>query len=115
MRIQHYKFGQITIDGQIFTSDVVIRPDCVDKNWWRSDGHLLIPSDLPLLQEEKPDILVVGQGKYGCMEISETFIKYVKDLHIELIADKTDQAVEIYNDRLGFGNRKLICAMHLTC
>jgi hypothetical protein len=115
MRIQHYKFGQITINGQTFASDVVIFPDRVEKNWWRSDGHRLIPSDLPSLPEEKPEILVIGQGIYGCMEISEVFIKYVKDLHIELLAGRTDHAIEIYNNKWSMGNRKLIAAIHLTC
>lgn len=115
MRIQNYKFGHIKIDGKTFNSDVIILPDRVEGNWWRSEGHRLIPSDLPLLHEEKPDILLVGRGKFGCMEISDELEKYLEELRVELLAYKTDKAVEIYNDLWHQGKIKLIAAMHLTC
>jgi hypothetical protein len=33
MTIESYSFGKITIDGELFTSDVILYPDRIDSNW----------------------------------------------------------------------------------
>ena len=44
-RIDSCRFGGITIDGEVYTRDVIIRPEGVTANWWRKDGHGLCPED----------------------------------------------------------------------
>ncbi|MBE0466287.1 MAG: hypothetical protein IBX71_03570 [Candidatus Desulforudis sp.] len=39
MIINDYRFGQIVIDGEKYTSDVIILPECIIASWWRQDGH----------------------------------------------------------------------------
>lgn len=41
MTIASYSFGKITIDGQTFTSDLIIYPGRIDPSWWRREGHFL--------------------------------------------------------------------------
>ena len=114
-RIQDYGFGRMVIDGEVYRSDVIVYPQRVDASWWRKEGHLLVPEDLPFLPENPPEVLVVGQGKFGMMKISNELKQLLNRLKVELRADKTARAVEIYNELWEKAGRKVIGAFHLTC
>jgi hypothetical protein len=45
-RIDHYEFGRIVVDGRQETTDLIILPDRVVRNWWRQQGHALVVDDL---------------------------------------------------------------------
>jgi len=34
--IESYSFGQMVIDGQEYTSDLIIFPDRINSSWWRN-------------------------------------------------------------------------------
>ena len=70
--IDDYSFGRTQIDGQTYTSDVIVFPDRVDGSWWRKDGHSLCMDDLADVVAAKPKVLVVGTGAYGAMKVPET-------------------------------------------
>ena len=62
--IQSFSFGQITIDGTTYNGDVILYPDHVQAEWWRSEGNRLRKEDVEKIVACKPDILMVGTG-YG--------------------------------------------------
>ena len=43
MKITHYEFGRISIEGKDYDSDVIISADGVQDQWWRKEGHNLDP------------------------------------------------------------------------
>ena len=45
-KIESYRFGQIVIDGESYSNDVIIFPDHVKQNWRRNSGHNLVTDDL---------------------------------------------------------------------
>ena len=65
MTIGAYRFGEIEIEGRVYTSDVIITPDHVVDTWWRKEGHRLAVADLGDVVAAKPDIVVVGTGYLG--------------------------------------------------
>ncbi|HIQ22802.1 MAG TPA: hypothetical protein EYH34_16375, partial [Planctomycetes bacterium] len=77
--IDSYEFGRIVIDGQTFTSDVIIFPDRVDANWWRKEGHRLQLADLEGIWEAQPELLVVGTGATGRMEVAPEVARRLSD------------------------------------
>jgi len=111
--INSYDFGRIVIDGNAFTTDVIIFPDRVTDNWWRKDGHVLHVADVELIVKEKPEVLMVGTGKYGVMKVSPQTREYIVSKGIELIVEPTDKACEVYN-RIS-QDKKVVAALHLTC
>ena len=113
MHIDGYVFGRIIIDGKTYTTDVIIYPERVDPSWWRKEGHYLNKEDLSDIVKAKPDILVIGTGNMGVMQVPEVTIKYIEKQGIEVHVAKTGQAVEIFNE-LSSG-KKVIGAFHLTC
>lgn len=113
MKIEHYSFGKITIDGKTYTSDVIIYPDRIDSSWWRKEGHSLHIADLVEVVNAKPEILVVGTGYSGLMVVPEETISYLKSRGIEVHVARTEKAVKLFNDLQK--NKRVIAALHLTC
>lgn len=113
MKISHYSFGKIIIDGKTYTSDVIIYPDHVDSSWWREEGHHLQVADLTEVIATKPSALIIGTGYHGVMNVPGETIEFLKTKGIEVHIEKTAKAVELYNDLLQ--KRLIIAALHLTC
>ncbi len=113
MKIEHYSFGRITIDGKTYTSDVIIYPDKVDSSWRRKQGHSLHIEDLKYIVPSKPEILVVGTGHTGLMVVPEETMSYLKSKGIEVHVIRTEKATELFNKLQK--DKKVIAALHLTC
>ena len=111
--IEDYRFGHIVIDGREYTSDVIVYPDRVDASWWRKEGHLLQIEDLEEVVQAQPEVLVVGTGNPGLMEVPQETREYLRSRGIELIVQPTPQAWQTYN-RLS-SQRRTVAALHLTC
>ncbi|MBW2466290.1 MAG: hypothetical protein JRF02_03235 [Deltaproteobacteria bacterium] len=112
--IESYGFGQMVIDGNTYTKDVIIYPDgSILSPWWRRQGHYLVVEDITELIATVPDIIICGTGAMGVMRISADLKKYLKNRRIELIAQKSSQAVATYN-RMS-GSSKIGGCFHLTC
>jgi len=111
--IDSYAFGKIVVDGRAYTSDIIIFPDRVKSSWWRREGHRLHPEDIEEVVNEKPEVIIVGKGYSGLMEIRRETADHLKAKGIELIAENTGKATELYNKLSK--SRKVVAALHLTC
>ncbi len=109
--IESYEFGKIKIAGKVYTSDVIVFPGRVLSNWWRKEGHKLSVEDLKEIIDFKPEVLIVGTGYYGRMEVPEETKKFLEKNGIELMYAPTQQAVKIFNEI----TKKKAGAFHLTC
>ena len=113
MKIEHYSFGKIVIDGKTYSSDIIIYPNRVDASWWRKEGHYLQAADLKDIINSKPDILIVGTGFSGVMIVPEETVGFIGSNGIEIRIERTGKAVELFNSMEK--NRTVIAALHLTC
>jgi hypothetical protein len=113
MMIESYEFGRIHIDGRSYTSDVIVFPERVQSSWWRKEGHRLAVEDLREVVEAKPEVLVVGTGYSGLVEVPKETTEFIRSKGIELKAAPTKRAVEIYNELSK--NKRVVAALHLTC
>jgi hypothetical protein len=111
--IDSYHFGQIVIDGQKYTSDVIIFPDRVQGDWWRDESHELALKDTTGIMNENPEILLVGTGASGLMRVLPEVEHETKARNIQLIVQPTSEACEIYNQLSP--TQKVVAALHLTC
>ena len=111
--IEAYRFGSITVDGETYTGDIKIIRGRVVADWWRIEGHRLAVADIEDILEAKPDVLVVGTGDPGLLEVSPETAARLDELGILLVARPTAEAVKVYNDLSG--QRKAAFAAHLTC
>jgi hypothetical protein len=113
MKIEHYSFGKIIIDGNTYTSDVIIYPDRIDSSWWRQEGHHLRSTDLIDAISVKPDIIVLGTGYSGMMVVPDETVTLIKSEGIDVQVERTGRAVELFNTLEG--TKRAIAALHITC
>lgn len=113
MHIDNYAFGKIVIDGKTYTSDVIVYPDSVDPSWWRKEGHYLQKEDLNDILKAGPDIVIIGRGNWGVMEVPKATLDFLESKGIKAYAEKTAKAVELFNAQPK--DKKVIGAFHLTC
>jgi hypothetical protein len=113
MKITHYSFGRITIDGKTYTSDVIIYPDHIDSSWWRKEGHLLQIPDLEDIVRADIPTLIVGTGYYNTMKVPKETITYLESKKIQVNIENTQNAVRLYNEISD--KQPVIAALHLTC
>jgi len=114
MRIDSYSFGVMKVEGAEYRTDLLVFPDRISPNWWRRQGHSLAVEDLDDVLGFKPDILVIGKGASGLMEIPASTKKVLQEEGIEVIAKNTGQAWPVFNEQVEKG-RKVVGAFHLTC
>jgi hypothetical protein len=112
-KIDHYRFGNITINGHKYAHDVIILPDRVLPNWWRNEGHELAMEDLQQVLNSDPELLVIGQGAYSRMRVPSEVQEQLQAEGIEFSITSTNEACEIYNRERQ--NRRTVAALHLTC
>ena len=110
MKIEHYSFGTIVINGTKYSSDVVIFPDRVHSNWRRTEGHRISIEDLKEILEEKPQKLIVGTGASGMVVVSDEVKETLQEMDIELEIFKTEEACRRFNEE-----KHVVAALHLTC
>ena len=114
MHIDSYQFGKIVIDGQSYTSDIIILDDTVQSEWWRKQGHSLAAEDLTTILKAKPSVLVVGCGASGLMEIPNETRQALKERNIQLEAFDSYKAIQKFNE-LSEAGVNVAAALHLTC
>jgi hypothetical protein len=111
--IMDYRFGRMVVDGEQHTRDLILLPDRVVANWWRKDGHRVDVEDLQQVLDAAPEVLVVGTGAHGLMQVSQETRRTVEAAGIELRAARTGEAWQMYNDCRE--RRRTAGAFHLTC
>ena len=113
MHIDSYDFGHIVIDGVSYRQDLLIWPDRIKTDWWRQESHLLRVDDVTEALAADPEVLVVGKGDTGHMEVDPPLTAHLKEKGIGLVAVPTREACRIINSTVG--KRRLAAALHLTC
>ena len=105
----------MTVEGREFTSDLILHPDgSIQDNWWRAQGHSLLPGDITTVLDAAPEKLVIGTGASGMMRVSESMVELCKNRGIEVEVYCTATAVTRFNEAAEAGTVVAAC-FHLTC
>ena len=113
--IESSAFGRMSIDGQTYTSDLLIFPDGrVQDGWWRRRGHVLGVDDIMALVDDSLDLIVAGTGTSGRMRPEVDLSPFLREKGIEYIAEPNSRAIPIYNQKVTMGLKVGAC-FHLTC
>jgi hypothetical protein len=114
MHIDQYRFGHIDIEGHSYDADVIIFPDHVQERWWRQEGHRLAREDLESVLADKPEVLVVGTGYYGLMQVPWETLDVLRRAGIDVKVENTSEAVAEFN-RLQRECARIVAVLHITC
>ena len=112
MKIGSCDFGKINIDEKEYTHDMILYQDKVSP-WLQQQSHWVGVSDLGEIIEKKPEIVILGTGHSGVMEVSKEAKEYLEKLGIEVIIEQTKKACDIFNELSE--KQGVVAALHLTC
>ncbi len=111
--IDAYSFGRIRVCGDDFSDDLIVFPDKVEPYWRRRDAHQLSVADLETVIEYSPDLLIVGTGATGSLQLESATKEALRQKGIDCIDERTDLAWQIFNDEIE-QDHKVVGAFHLT-
>jgi hypothetical protein len=107
-------FGRMVVGAEKHTKDLKIVGCEVKGSWWRGQGHLLVSADISDILANVPDVLVIGSGMSGMMQVDESLKLDLAEMGISVIVLPTDKAAAKYNELVLLG-KKVDAAFHLTC
>jgi hypothetical protein len=114
MHIDSYRFGRLVVDGSTYTSDCLIFPQTVRNNWRRKEGHRLSVEDLEEVFAMSPDVLVIGCGADGVMQVPDEVCRALEEKGVRPEVLDTTAAVKRFNELCETG-ANVAAALHLTC
>ena len=82
--------------------------------WWRCSGHRVEVDDVRDILETSPEVLVIGRGQPGLMKASRDLRRYLQAAGIEIVEERTPEAVEIFNHLTAAG-RRTAAGFHVGC
>jgi len=112
MKIEAYRFGEIKIDGKVYNHDVVLIGGEV-RRWVRKESHNVLWEEVSGFLDFELDVIIIGTGSVGVMKISPAVVSKLREQGVEVIVERTEKAVEVYNK---ISKEKRVAAvLHLTC
>ncbi len=117
--IDSTNFGSITIEGKKYFQVLIIEDKVEEREYERLESlfgtsHRIGEWETEKLLDNKPDIIVIGNGQSGMLEVSEDLKNKASDAVIELITAITPEAIEIYNTKMKEG-QQVNALIHTTC
>ena len=117
-KTENTSFGTITIDGQTYRHDVLIRLDGditkrkkkLSKQVYGT-SHTISKEEAHYIYEDDAETLIIGTGQYGLVNISDEARDYFQSKDLKVILESTPKAIELWNETGGH----LIGLFHITC
>lgn len=105
IKIDSVGFGEITIDGKIYYSDMIIWWD--GKKEYREKIHEFTLDDFMALTHGKPTSIIIGTGENEMFKIEEEAKTMAKKMKILLYIETSKKAIEIFNAFVAEGEKPI--------
>ena len=114
--VMHYSFGNITVDGEQYTHDVIVGWNKVQpvKKWTRKEWHFVYPDDLKDVVVLDPHIVVFGTGASGMLRVGKEAEEMLLERYVGVRKERSDIAVKTFNKLIEEGKHAVL-AIHVTC
>jgi len=116
--IDSTRFGSITIEGEKYENDVLIRLGGGVKKRKKKlskaifgTSHVISLDEARYVFEEKADQLIIGTGQSGMVKLSDEAADYFSRNKCQVHLLPTPEAIHIWNKSDG----KIIALFHVTC
>lgn len=117
-KIDKTKFGSITISGEKFTNDVVIRLDGKVKKRKKKlskeiygTSHIVSLAEIQSIYETQAQRLIFGTGQSGLANLSPEAMDFLQEHQCRFDLFPTPRAIEEWNE----ANGAVIGLFHITC
>jgi len=114
VKINSTKFGSIVVNNKDYANDVLISYKGLVREYRTSTKHVLSKKELNLILVEDPEIVIIGCGYEGCMQLSSEVVELANMKGMQIITAKTPDAVQKFNELYEKG-KNVVAYMHITC
>ena len=118
MRIDSTEFGSITIDGETYAHDVIVRlSGKIEKRKKKlskeifGTSHVLSLPEAEFVYEKGSDLLILGTGQYDNLRLSPEAAEFFARKRCEVLTEPTPRAISAFNRAKGHK----IGLFHVTC
>ena len=117
--ITNFEWATFTVNGQVHSpeagvgKDIFLSPEGVSA-WHERKGHKLKRSMVKRALGLKPEVLIIGNGVEGALEIGKKARKEIEDAGVKLVVLRTPEACRVYNQLYRLGKHVILLA-HGTC
>lgn len=95
--IENFKFGEITVDGNLFKRDIMIKNEKATP-WIGAEKDTLLLEDAEnLVKGLLPKVIVIGTGTDGMFRIAKDAKAFLQEQKTELIIKPTQMAIKEIN------------------
>lgn len=119
--IESFEWGRFVINGEVHSADGegVGKDICILNGkisaWEARKGHRLEPKMVVCVLGNDIDVLVIGNGVYGRIEVPKKTMNKIKEAGVsKVIIEKTPDACKTYNRLVNQGEYVALLA-HGTC
>ena len=117
-RIDNTSFGNITIDGETFQHDILIRLNGevikrkkkLSKKYFQT-SHIISIEEAEYIYEEGAEKLLIGSGQTGMLRLSDDAAEFFNKKNCLVEFFPTGKAIEKWNEE----KNKVIGLFHITC
>src|SRR5713226_7609457 len=116
--IDQTDFGSITIEGLVFSYDVMILPNGEVKKRKKKlskaiygTSHILSLDEAKYVYEKGIERLIIGTGQYGNVRLSDEAADYFKRKQCRVDLEPTPTAIQTWNEARG----AIVGLFHITC
>lgn len=117
-KIQSTSFGSITIDGEKYNHDVLIRLDGEVRKRKKKlskkvygTSHVLSLAEAEHIYEPGAELLIIGSGQTGQVRLSSEAQDFFDTNHVRVVLAATPKAIRLWNEAGG----STIGLFHVTC
>jgi hypothetical protein len=117
-KIEKTKFGSITVNGEKYDNDIIIRLDKkVEKRKKKlskevfGTSHTISLVEAEYVYEDGAETIIIGSGQSGMVKLSDEAIDFFIQKHCQVELFPTPEAIELWNEAKG----QTIGLFHITC
>lgn len=117
-KIDQTKFGSITIGGEVFRRDVIIRLDGQVKKRKKKlskaiygTSHTISLDEAKHIYQKGAERLIIGTGQFGLVKLSDEAAEYFSGKGCAVKHLPTPEAIQAWNEAEG----AVIGLFHVTC
>lgn len=112
-------WGKIWVDGKEYREVLIVGDKVFEREHEKlkqlfGTGHQIGDWETEILLSNRPEVIVIGNGWDGVLEVNEKIKNKIEKIGMELKILKTPQAAEEFN-RLSEAGKKVNALIHTTC
>ena len=117
-KIDRTAFGSVTVAGQTFERDIIIRLDGKVRKRKKKlssavygTSHTISLDEAKYVHEQGAERLLIGAGQFGLVELSAEAAGYFEEQHCQVDLLPMKEAIEAWNEAQG----AVLGLFHVTC